>query len=33
MEYYDRFFDPAQYELQREHDALWHGSDGEGSGR
>jgi hypothetical protein len=25
MEYYDRFFDPSQYELQREHDALWHG--------
>lgn len=29
MEYYDRFFDPAQYRKQREHGALW---DGEATG-
>ena len=25
LEYYDRFFDPAQYTRQAAHDALWHG--------
>ena len=24
MEYYDRFFDPAQYTRQKAHDDLWH---------
>ena len=24
MEYYDRFFDPAQYTRQAAHDGLWH---------
>ena len=24
LEYYDRFFDPAQYTRQTAHDALWH---------
>lgn len=24
LEYYDRFFDPAQYTRQKAHDALWH---------
>ena len=26
LDYYDRFFDPAQYERQAAHDAIWHGS-------
>jgi len=33
MEYYDRFFDPAQYELQRAHDELWHGAAARDSSR
>jgi hypothetical protein len=30
MEYYDRFFDPAQFAKQAAHEAIWHGN---GSGR
>lgn len=31
LEYYDAYFDPAQYTRQREHDALWHGNGPNGS--
>lgn len=27
LEYYERFFDPAQYRRQAEHDRIWHGAD------